>query len=245
MASAALKTSGGIADTPTRGACVPLRRRGHARLADTRSNKLSATLYVTQGSGNSFKPALLMRQTQRKLTQRFIDVLAGGSRTPAFLAINPRGQVPYLLLPDGRGIGESNAIAWWLAEGTPLMPGDAASRAQAVQWMIFEQTALEPNISPARFFTHIVPEQREAHAADFPRWHAAGERGLATLDAHLARREWITDHGYSVADVAVFGYTHLAGEGGFELTRFPAVQGWMQRVRQTPGYAEIGELLAG
>jgi glutathione S-transferase len=205
---------------------------------------MTATLYVTRGSGNSFKPALLLRQTGRSLPLQFVDVLAGASRTPQFLAINPRGQVPYLVLEDGRGIGESNAIAWWVAEGTPLMPADAASRAQAVQWMIFEQTALEPNISPARFFTHIVPEQRQAHAADIPRWLDAGHRGLAVLDAHLAQRDWVTDHGYSVADVAVYGYTHLAAEGGFDLARFPAVGRWMQRVRQTPGYAEVGTLLA-
>jgi glutathione S-transferase len=202
-------------------------------------------LYVTYGSGNSFKPALLLRQTGRTLPMHFVNVLAGDSRKPAFLAINPRGQLPYLVLADGRGIGESNAIAWWLAEGTPLMPSDPVARAQAVQWMIFEQTALEPNISPARFFTHIVPDQREAHAQDIPRWLDAGHRGLALLDAHLAGRSFITDHGYSVADVAVCGYTHLAGEGGFDLARFAHVQRWMQRVRQTPGYAEVSELLRG
>jgi glutathione S-transferase len=125
------------------------------------------------------------------------------------------------------------------------MPADAASRAQALQWMIFEQTALEPNISPARFFTHILPGQREAHAADIPRWLEAGHRGLGVLEQHLTGRSFITDHGYSVADVAVYGYTHLAAEGGFELARYPAVQAWMQRVRGTPGYAEVGEVLAG
>ncbi len=131
---------------------------------------MSATLYPTAGSGNSFKPALVLHQTERHMATRFIDVLAGDSRQPAFLAINPRGQLPYLVLDDGRGIGESNAIAWYLAEGTPLMPADAASRAQALQWMIFEQTALEPNISPPRFFTHFAPQQRAAHAAQFPVW---------------------------------------------------------------------------
>lgn len=206
---------------------------------------MPATLYLTRGSGNSFKPALVLRQTGRSATLKFLDVLAGESRRPEFLAINPLGQVPYLVLEDGRGIGQSNAIAWWAAEGTPLMPGDAASRAQALQWMIFEQTALEPNISPARFFTHILPAQREAHAADIPRWLQAGHRGLGLLEQHLTGRDFITDHGYSVADVAVYGYTHLAGEGGFELARYPAVQAWMQRVRGTPGYAEVGELLAG
>jgi glutathione S-transferase len=205
---------------------------------------MSATLYATLGSGNSFKPALVLRQTERRITTRFVDVLAGETRQPAFLALNPRGQVPYLVLDDGRGIGESNAIAWYLAEGTPLMPADAASRAQALQWMIYEQTALEPNISPARFFTHIVPQQRQAHAEQIPRWLDAGHQGLTVLDAHLARRDWITDHGYSVADIAVYGYTHLAGEGGFELARFPAVGAWMARVRATPGYADIHTLLA-
>ena len=202
------------------------------------------TLYLTFGSGNSFKPALLLRQTGKRCDIRYLNVLAGESRRPEFLALNPRGQVPYLVLADGRGLGESNAIAWWVAEGTPLMPSDAVTRAQAVQWMIFEQTALEPHISPARFFTHIVPDQREAHAADIPRWLEAGHRGLAVLDAHLARRDFVTDHGYSVADVAVYGYTHLAGEGGFDLARYPAVQRWMARVQATPGYAPIGTLLA-
>lgn len=202
-------------------------------------------LYVTRGSGNSFKPALVMRQTGRQLPMTFIDVLAGQTRTAAFRAINPRGQVPYLVLADGRGIGESNAIAWFLAEGTPLMPADPVSRAQAVQWMIIEQTALEPFISPARFFTHIVPDQREAHAADIPRWIDGGTQGLQRLDAHLEGRRFVTDHGYSVADIAVYGYTHLAGEGGFDLARFPHVQRWMARVQDTSGFAAIDELLAG
>ena len=94
------------------------------------------------------------------------------------------------------------------------MPAKPLSRAQAVQCMFFEQTALEPNISPARFFTHIVPAQRDAHAAQIPGWLDAGHAGLALLDRHLAARDWVTDHGYSVADIAVYGYTHLAGEGG-------------------------------
>lgn len=201
-------------------------------------------LYVTAGSGNSFKPALVLRQTGRRCEVRHIDVLAGQSRTPEFLAINPRGQLPYLVTEDGRGLGESNAIAWFLSEGSTLMPSDALARAQALQWMIFEQTSLEPHISPARFFSHIVPAQREAHAADFPRWLEAGHRGLQVLDAHLRGRSFITDHGYSVADIAVYGYTHLAGEGGFDLARYPAIGDWMSRVRSVPGYAEVGELLA-
>lgn len=201
------------------------------------------TLYYTVGSGNSFKPALVLRQTGRRCTMRGIDVLAGQSRAAEFLAINPRGQVPYLVTADGVGLGESNAIAWYLAEGTPLMPTGPLARAQALQWMIFEQTSLEPNISPARFFTHILPAQRAAHEAEIPRWQEAGHRALRVLDDHLAPRQFVTDHGYSVADIAVYGYTHLAGEGGIDLARHPAVQRWMERVRATANYADVATLL--
>lgn len=201
------------------------------------------TLHYTPGSGNSFKPALVLHQTGGRCTMNPINVLAGESRSDAFLAINPRGQVPYLVTAEGIGLGESNAIAWFLAEGTALMPATPLARAQAVQWMIFEQTALEPNISPARFFTHIVPAMRAQHEADIPRWLEAGHRGLAVLDAWLAKRHFVTDHGYSVADIAVYGYTHLAREGGFELDRYGAVLAWMDRVRATPGYADIASLL--
>lgn len=200
-------------------------------------------LYLTQGSGNSFKPALVAHQLDKPCKLQFVDVLAGQTRSEAFLRLNPRGQVPYMVLPGGRGLGESNALAWYLAEGSPLMPEDAVSRAQAVQWMIFEQTALEPNISPARFFTAIVPDQRGAHAHEIPGWLERGHHGLSLLDRHLSERTFVTDHGYSVADVAVYGYTHLAGEGGFDLTRYPAVQAWMRRVQATPRFATVGELL--
>jgi glutathione S-transferase len=204
---------------------------------------MSATLYFTLGSGNSFKPALVLHQTGRHCHREFVNVLAGDSRQAAFLALNPRGQVPFLVTADGRSVGESNAIAWLLAEDSHLMPEDPVHRAQALQWMIFEQTTLEPNISPARFFTHIVPEQRAAHAQDIPRWLEAGHRGLQVLDQHLQDREFITGHGYSVADIAVYGYTHLAGEGGFSLAAYQGLNRWMHRVQATDGYASISDLL--
>jgi len=204
---------------------------------------MADTLFYTPRSGNSFKPALVLRQTGRACDLRPIDVLGGENRTPEFLRINPRGQVPYLVLGDGRGLGESNAIAWYLAEGSWLMPADPLARAQAIQWMIFEQTSLEPNISPARFFTHIAPQLRGEHTADLPRWLEQGNRALRLLDDFLRQRPFITDHGYSVADIAVFGYTHLAADGGFDLRRYPAVLDWMGRVRAKPGYADVDTLL--
>jgi glutathione S-transferase len=204
---------------------------------------LPPVLFVTQGSGNSFKPMLVAWQLKRPCEVRFIDVLGGQTKRPEFLRINPRGAVPYMVLPDGRGLGESNALAWYLADGSSLMPSEAASRAQAIQWMIFEQTMLEPNISPARFFTAIAPALRSAHEHEFPGWLERGHKGLALLDAHLSNRAFVTDHGYSVADVAVYGYTHLAEEGGFDLQRYPAIQAWMRRVQATPRFVPVGELL--
>lgn len=201
-------------------------------------------LYVTADSGDSFKPVLVARQTHRALTLRYVDVLAGETRSKGFLKINPRGVVPYMLLADGRGLGESNALAWYLAEDSALMPSDAVSRAQAIQWMLFEQTALEPNIAPARFYTHIAPHLLQDHAHELPSWRERGERALRALDTYLKGRDFITDAGYSVADVAVYGCTHLADEGGFDLARHPHVGAWMERVQGTPGYASMAELLA-
>ncbi|WP_310463207.1 glutathione S-transferase family protein [Sphaerotilus sp.] len=207
------------------------------------------TLYITAGSGNSFKPMLVLRQRGdagpgEKVRIRSVDVLAGESRGAAFLRVNPRGQVPFLVTADGQRLGESNAIAWFLSEGTALMPTDPFHRAQALQWMIFEQTALEPNISPARFFSHIVPQRAAEHAQDFSRWHSDGCAGLAVLDAHLRQHAFLCGHGYSVADIAVYGYTHLAGEGGFDLGDWPAIGAWVVRVQAQPDYLGVEQLLS-
>ncbi len=201
------------------------------------------TLYVTVGSGNSYKPVLVGHQLGLKYNLRFIDVLAGETRKDAFLRINPLGVVPYLVLPDGTGLGESNALAWYLAEGSALMPKEPLHRAQAVQWMIFEQTSLEPNISPARFFTFVLPHLRQEHEHEIPQWHERGNKALAVLNAHLAKQDFVTGAGYSVADIAVFGYTHMAEQGGFDLTRYPAVTAWIKRVEASANYAPVSELL--
>lgn len=201
------------------------------------------TLYVTAGSGNSYKPALVRHQLGLDCPLHFIDVLGGETRKAPFLAINPLGKVPYLVLPDGTGLGESNAIAWYLAEGSALIPKDPLHRAQAVQWMIFEQTSLEPNISPARLFTHVLPHLRDAHEQDIPRWLDQGHTALAILDRHLSTHDFVTDGGYSVADIAVFGYTHMADQGGFDLARYPAIGAWIRRVDSSPAYAPVSVLL--
>ena len=203
------------------------------------------TLYVTQGSGNNIKPMLVAHQLGLDCNVKYINVLAGETRQPEFLAINPLGVVPYMKLADGTGLGESNAIAWYLAEGSALMPDTALARPQAVAWMNFEQTKLEANISPVRFFTYIVPDLEADHADMIPVWRERGNAGLALLNDYLSDRQFITDYGYSVADIAVFGYTHLANEGGFDLSAYSAVSEWIERVEQQPGYKPINELLNG
>ena len=202
-------------------------------------------LYLTQGSGNSFKPALVARQMGLDCEHKYINVLAGETREPDYLAINPQGVVPYLTYPDGTGIGESNAIAWYLSEATTLMPDTALSRAQTVRWMNFEQTALEANISPVRFFTAVAPDLGEEHKDMIPVWRERGNKGLQLLDNYLYKREFITDYGYCVADIAVFGYTHLAEDGGFDLGLYPSVTSWIERVQDQKGFLSIYELLDG
>lgn len=203
------------------------------------------TLYVTQGSGNSFKPMQVAAQLGLQCDVNYLNVLTGESRTPEFLSINPLGQLPYMVVDGGVGVGESNAIAWYLAEGSDLMPSTALTRAQSIRWMNYEQTMLEANISPVRFFTYIVPEMQKDHEAMIPVWRERGNQGLAVLDDYLEKNDFVTDHGYSVADIAVYGYTHLADEGGFDLSHYKYVSAWIARVQDQPGYLPIDQLLTG
>ncbi len=205
----------------------------------------SITLYVTQGSGNSFKPMLVVNHLKPSVNINYLNVLAGESRQPEFLSINPQGQLPYMVLSDGTGLGESNAIAWYLAEGSKLIPDTPLARAQAIRWMNFEQTMLEANISPVRFFTYIVPEMQDEHKDMIPVWRERGHQGLSILNSYLESNDYVTDYGYSVADIAVYGYTHLADEGGFELQQYKHVSAWIDRVQNQNGYLPIEQLLTG
>jgi len=201
------------------------------------------TLYATIGSGNCFKPFLLMNQLGIPFKVTLVDVLKGETRMPAYLAINPNGTVPYLMLADGRGIGESNAMLWHLAEGSPLIPADPYKRAKVLQWMFFEQSALEPFISPARFFISIVPERRAERAQDIAVWQQRGRKGLKLLDDHLRGRKFLVDDRYTIADISLFGYTHLAEEGGFDFAEYPAIAAWIGEVGKTDGYVALSRLV--
>ncbi|WP_299401810.1 glutathione S-transferase family protein [uncultured Roseobacter sp.] len=203
---------------------------------------LVTKLYACLGSGNCFKPWLAMHQLGHPFEVVLIDVLRGEQKSPEYLAINPLGVVPHLQTDTGQGIGESNAMLWYLAEGSYLMPATREARAEALQWMYFEQSKLEPFISPARFFTTILPDQREARAADIKTWQASADIGLSRLDAHLENREFMLDTGYSIADIATFGYVHVLEEAGLRMADYPAIAHWVNSVAQTKGFRPLAEL---
>ncbi len=197
------------------------------------------TLYATIGSGNCYKAHLVMQQLGIAYQTEMIDVLKGETRQASYLAINPNGTVPFLSLSDGRTIAESNAMLWYLAAGSQLVPRSSYEQAMTVQWMIFEQTRLEPNISPARFFTSIVPSRREEMSAEITEWQRKGTEGLVLLDAHLRDHDFVAGSDYSIADIAVYGYTHVADEGGFDLSAYPGIMTWIDRVAATPDYVAM------
>lgn len=199
-------------------------------------------LFACLGSGNCFKPWLLMNQLGIEFELALIDVLKGEQKSPDYLAINPLGVVPYLETDTGRGIGESNAMLWYLAEGSQLMPTSPEDRAEALQWMFFEQSKLEPFISPARFFTTIVPHLRAEKAKEIANWQAAAQDGLIRLDSHLGSRKFMLQSGYSIADIALFGYVHVIDEAGIPLDNYRSIQRWVQDVSRTKGFLPLSEL---
>jgi glutathione S-transferase len=199
-------------------------------------------LYAGKKSGNSFKPALVVHQLGLPVEITVLDIVKGETRTAEYLALNPRGTTPFLAA-GSHGFTESNAISWYLAEASRLALSTAESRAVALQWMFFEQTALEPYISPARFYQTIAPQLAEEHATSFPSWHVKGMRGLKVLDTHLKSVQFIADNRYTVGDICVFGYVHLAEEGGFDLKPFDAVRRWISRIEDQDGYRPISDLI--
>jgi glutathione S-transferase len=202
-------------------------------------------LHDNASSGNAYKVRLLLTQLGLPFQRREYDIDRGATRTPAFLREkNANGRIPVLELDDGRCLAESNAILWYLAEGTPLVPEaeDEAGRwqrAQALQWMFFEQYSHEPNIATVRYWiTHQVEMTPERTAA-LPGKRRQGVAALEVMEQHLRARPFFAGERYSIADIALYAYTHVAEEGGFDLAPFAAVRGWMARVAAEPGHLKI------
>lgn len=197
------------------------------------------TLYGMTGSGNCHKPALLMRQLGIGYEWREIDLLGGETRTPPFLAMNPNGKVPLLRFDDGRELAESNAILCYLAEGSALFPDDRWTRAKILQWLFFEQYSHEPYIATVRFWIRFLNKAeawRERISEAMPRGYAA----LGVMEQQLRTSPFLVGDAYSIADIALFAYTAVAHEGGYSLEAYPQIQAWLARVREQPGFFEMG-----
>jgi glutathione S-transferase len=213
--------------------------------AGKRSNAMPL-LHQMHMSGNCYKVRLAARQAGVSLALRDYPVFGGETRTPEFLAKNPNGRVPLLEWEDGRTLPESGAILWHLAEGTPLAPVDSWSRAQALSWMFFEQYSHEPYVAVARFWlSHAPEEELEKRRHLVEGWHANGNAALKVMEGHLATRDWFAGGRYSIADIALYGYTHCAEEGGFEISAYPALSRWLARVREQPGHIPLEERWTG
>jgi glutathione S-transferase len=197
------------------------------------------TVFGMADSGNCYKVKLALEQLE--LPYRWVEVSTtkGETRTREFLARNPNGQVPTLELEDGQFLPESGAILCYLAEGTPLLPAGRLERARVLQWMFFEQYSHEPCIAVARAILRYQPPD-SPRRAELPRLRERGDKALAVMELHLAREPFFAAGRYSVADIALYAYTHCAADGGFELARYPAVVAWLARVRAQPRHVPLG-----
>ncbi|MFL6856682.1 MAG: glutathione S-transferase family protein [Allosphingosinicella sp.] len=198
-------------------------------------------LHEYAASGNCYKIRLTAALLGLPLERRGYDILKGETRTPEFLAeINANGRIPVLQVGE-RFLPESNAACFYIADGSPLVPDERFDRADMLRWMFFEQYSHEPNIATLRFWLAFVGEDRlsEAQRALIPTKRAAGEAALALMDEHLGTRAFFVGDALSLADVALYAYTHVAEEGGFDLSRYPAVEDWLARVAAAPGYVPM------
>jgi glutathione S-transferase len=192
-------------------------------------------VYGMSSSGNCYKVRLLMEQLQLPYEWVEIDTRSGLTRQPEFLAKNANGRVPTLEFEPGQYLVESDAILVYLAEGSELWPQHRLQRARALQWMFFEQYSHEPYIAVARFICAFLPAD-DARRSELPRLHERGYQALAVMEQQLIRTPFFVGDTYSVADIALYAYTHAAGDGGFDLQRFPAVCTWLARVGSQPRF---------
>lgn len=199
---------------------------------------IAVRLYNSQLSGNCWKVRQLLALLDIPYERVELDVIDRSNRQEILGGKNPALRVPTLELDNGEHLAESNAILWYLADGTPYVPGDPLERARVLQWMFFEQYEVEPNLAVARFWVYVLGE-RESHAADLEGKWRGGNRALDAIEGHLADHEWLVGGDFSIADISVYAYTHVAEEGGFDLGPYPAVRAWIDRVAGRPGYVPM------
>lgn len=193
-------------------------------------------LYDSAVSGNCYKVRLLLTKLGIPFKRRELSVFDRSDRPDVLGDLNPALRVPTLVLDDGRSLSESNAILWYFGDGTEYVPTDPYERAQVMQWQFFEQYDHEPNIAVARFWAlaDITPSEADGEAK-----RKGGERALAAMERHLAERDYLVDDRFSIADISLYAYTHVAPEGGYSLRPYPAVREWLARVSAQPGHIAI------
>jgi glutathione S-transferase len=198
----------------------------------------SVLLYDSPVSGNCYKVRLLLAHLGLEYERQTVDVVDRSDRPELLGGLNPALRVPTLVLDDGRALAESGAILWYFGDGTPFVPEDRYERAQVLQWMFFEQYDHEPAIAVARFWL-AYSGQPESMRDRIDGWHKQGLRALAAMERHLDGRAWLVGDSMTIADIALYAYTHVADEGGFDLEPFPAVRAWLENVASQPGHTSI------
>lgn len=196
------------------------------------------TLYDYLDSGNGYKVRLLLALLERPYRWVEVDILKGDTRTPEFLAKNPNGRIPTLELDDGVCLAESNAIMWYLAEGTAFVPETRVARAQVLQWMFFEQYSHEPYVATPRFILKHLPAD-SPRRAELPDRLERGRAALQVMETHLKTRRFFVDERYTIADIALYAYTHVADEAQLDLEPYPNVRAWLERIASQPRHVPI------
>jgi glutathione S-transferase len=196
-------------------------------------------LYDYLPSGNGYKCRLTMKALGIPYKLEAMNIVAGATRTPEYLAINPNGKVPVLLIPDRGPIAESHAIINYLAEGTKLLPADRYERALVWQWLGFEQYQLEPGVATVRFWLTSLKKTPEQLGEKYTERFQRGAEALAVLEKGLAGRRWLVGEDVSLADIALFAYTHVADEAGYRLADFPGISAWVAGFKRLPWYSPI------
>jgi glutathione S-transferase len=195
-------------------------------------------LYNSQLSGNCWKVRQILALRGLDYERIEVDVFDRSNRGEVLGGKNPALRVPTLELDDGRHLAESNAILWYFGDGSEYVPDDPLERARVLQWMFFEQYEFEPSIAVARFWITLLGE-RDKYAAELEAKWRGGNRALAALDGHLADRDWLVGDGFTIADISLYAYTHVAEEGDFDLGQYPRVRSWIERVEAVPGYIPL------
>ena len=201
----------------------------------------SYTLYGDHRSGNCYKPALMMSLAGIPFRWVETNVLMAETRTPEFLTLNPNGRVPLLQLPDGSLLSESNAMLMFLAQGTDCLPEDRYQNALVAQWLFFEQYSHEPYIAVARFLLHF-DHGMEIDEDRMTMLHERGLQALAVMETALSENPFIAGDSFTIADIALYAYTHVAADGGFDTGAFKTVSKWLDRVAGLPGHFDLDDI---